>query len=173
MTNATEDNRLTDFEWYKHPEHCCSRSPSWTSDFQISICFHSKTRFQTLVFTFTCTVIQQINFPSALFFPSFSVPLSLLEFAQTYSLAKFLSLFFFFSPSVYSSLHFFLLSHHLSMCQPCSSSSPQWHSELLLLSYTLTISSRFPTCSLSRNTFLPLISEAQMLVRFPWWQQQL
>lgn len=137
---------------------------AWTSDFQLYICFHGKTH-QNLNLH-----IHLHNHPidtlsiCLIIFPSFFVHLSLLEFAQTYSLAKYL---FFFSPSVYSSLHFFLLSRHLSMCQPCSSSSPQWHSELLLLSYTLTILSRFPTCSLSRNTFLPLISKAQMLVRFP------
>lgn len=119
---------------------------------------------KTLTYTFTCTIIQQIHFPSALYFFLFLCSsLTLGICSDLFSSQKCL----FFSPSVYSSLHFFLLSHHLSMCQPCSSSSPQWHSELLLLSYTLTILSRFPTCSLSRNTFLPLISEAQMLVRFP------
>lgn len=146
---------------------CYIRSPAGTSDFQLCICFHSKTPKLQLTFS-PAQSSNRYTFHLPYNFFSFSVPL--LELVQTYSVAKSGWVSF---PSVYSSLHFFLLSRHLSMCQPCSISSPQWHSELLLLSYTLTILSCFPTCCLSRNTFHPLISKAQMLVRFPWWQQQL
>lgn len=145
---------------------CYIRSPAGTSDFQLCVCFHSKTPKLQLTFSPAQLSDTLSIYPIIFFF--FSVPL--LEFVQTYSLAKSGWVFF---PSVYSSLHFFLLSRHLSMCQPCSTSSPRWHSELLLVSYTLTILSCFPTCCLSWNTFHPLISKAQMLVRFPWWQQQL
>lgn len=140
---------------------CYIRSPAGTSDFQLCICFHSKIQNFNLYFHLHNHLIDTLSIYPIIFF-SFSVPL--LELVQTYSLAKSGWVFF---PAVYSSLHFFLLSRHLSMCQPCSTSSPWWHSELLLLLYTLTILSCFPTCCLSRNTFHPLISKAQMLVLFP------
>lgn len=43
MENATEYNHLTDFVWYKCVDHFYIRSPAWTFDFQLYICFHNKT----------------------------------------------------------------------------------------------------------------------------------
>lgn len=145
---------------------CCIRSPAGTSDFQLCICFHSKTPKLQLTFSPAQSSNRYtFHLPYNFFFRCSSLGTC----SDLFSSQEWVGFF----PSVYSSLHFFLLSRHLSMCQPCSTSSPWWHSELLLLLYTLTILSCFPTCCLSQNTFHPLISKAQMLVRFPWWQQQL